>query len=185
MLGHIKMQQLAAIVFQDNEYEQHLHRDGQHGKEIGRHHVADMVVQERPPGLIRRPTQSAQDARNGALGDRDAEHLEFAVNPGCAPQRIGSDHLCNQSAEFCGGAGATSAPALRLGKPGPESPEPLALPAHNGVCLDVEQGLAPVAPQTPESNPEHPVKGRQQRTLPLSLQAAICIRSAAFSMATA
>ena len=100
----------------------------------------------------------------------NAEHLELAVNPGCTPQWIGSGHLCNQAAEFCCGAGATSTAALRLGKPGPESPEPLALPAHNGVCLDVKQGPAPVAPQTPEGNPEHPVKGRQQRTLSLSLK---------------
>jgi hypothetical protein len=166
----MEMQHLATLVFQDNKYEQHLHRDGRHGKEIGGYQVADMVVQEGPPGLVRRTAKRGQEARDSALGNGDAEHLEFAVNPGCAPQRIGSGHLCNQSTEFCGGAGATSAPALRLGKPGPESPEPLALPAHNGVCLDVEQGLAPVAPQTPESNPEHPVKGRQQRTLPLSLQ---------------
>lgn len=63
----------------------------------------------------------------------------------------------------------TSTAALRLGQAAPESPEPLALPAHNGVCLEVEQGPAPVALQTPEGNPERPVKGRQQRTLPLSL----------------
>jgi hypothetical protein len=34
MLGYIKVQQLAAIVFQDDEYEQHFHRDGRHGKEM-------------------------------------------------------------------------------------------------------------------------------------------------------
>src|SRR4051794_11398897 len=68
------------------------------------------------------------------------------------------------------GAGATSAPPLRLRQPGPESPEPLALPAHNRVCLDVAQGLAPVAPQIPERNPKHPIQGRQQRALPFSLK---------------
>ena len=62
MLGDIKVQHLATIMFQDNEYEQHLHRDGRHGKEIGRHHVTDMVVQECPPGLVRRAAESAQEA---------------------------------------------------------------------------------------------------------------------------
>ena len=38
---------------------------------------------------VRRPTHSAQDARNGALGDGDAKHLQLAVNPRGAPQRIG------------------------------------------------------------------------------------------------
>jgi hypothetical protein len=111
---------------------------GRHGKEIGRHYVANMVAQEGPPGLVRRPTESAQEARNSALRDRDAEHFEFAVNPGCAPQRIGGDHLLDQSAEFCGGAGATSAPALRLGQPGPESAEAFALPTDDSICLDIK-----------------------------------------------
>src|SRR3982750_283628 len=62
MLGDIKVQHLATIMFQDTEYEQHLHRDGRHGKEIGRHHVTDMVVQECPPGLVRRAAESAQEA---------------------------------------------------------------------------------------------------------------------------
>jgi hypothetical protein len=168
MLGGIEVQHLATIVFQDDKHEQDLHCDGRHGKEIGGYHLADVVVQEGPPGLVRRATESAQEARNSALGNSDTEHLEFAMNSGCSPQRIGGDHLCNQLAEFCGGAGATSSPALRLGKKSPESPEPLALPSHNGVWLDVEQRLVPVAPQTPEGNPKYPVQGRQQR--PLSLK---------------
>jgi len=93
MLGHIKVQQLAAIVFQDDEYEQHFHRDGRHGKEIGRDDLADMVVQEGLPCLVRRAAEPAQEARYGTLRDRDAEHFEFAMNPGCAPQRIGRGHL--------------------------------------------------------------------------------------------
>src|SRR3954454_22327047 len=116
-----------------------------------------MVVQERPPGLVGRPTECAQESRDSAFGEGNAEHLEFAMNPGRAPQRIGRGHLCDQSAEFSAGAGPTSAPPLRLRQPGPESPEPLELPAHNRVCLDVAQGLAPVAPQIPERNPKHPI----------------------------
>src|SRR5207248_11573367 len=104
------------------------HRDGWHCKEIGRYYLADMVVQERPPALVRRPTKAAQDARDGALADRYAEHLEFAMNPGRAPQRIGGGHLPDQSAEFCRGAGAASTPALPVGQPGPEVAKPCAMP---------------------------------------------------------
>ena len=170
MLGHIKVQHLATIMFEDNEYERHLHRDGRHCKEIGRHYLTDMVVQEGPPGLVRRATESAQDAGNSALGDRDAEHFEFAVNPGCAPKRISGDHLLDQSAEFCGGAGATWTPALRLGKPGPEFAEPLAMPTDDGVGLDVNQRMSPLGPQAAESDPKYPVPGCQQRALPFSLK---------------
>ena len=93
MLGHVEMQQLATIVFQNYEYEQHLHRDCRHGKDLGRYDLADMVVQERPPCLVRRAAEPAQEARHRALGHGDAEHIEFAMNPGCAPQRIGGCHL--------------------------------------------------------------------------------------------
>src|SRR4051794_40432024 len=41
MLGHMEMQHLATIVFQDEKYEQYLHRDGRHRKEIGGYHLAD------------------------------------------------------------------------------------------------------------------------------------------------
>jgi len=157
-------------MFQDNEYEQHLHRDGRHCKENGRHDETDMVVQEGPLGLIRRATESAQNTGNSALGDRDPEHFELAVNPGCAPKRIGGGHLLDQSAEFCGGAGATSAPALRLGQPGPESAEAFALPADHSICLDVNQGMSPVGPQVAESDPKYPVQVCQQRALPFSLK---------------
>jgi len=76
------------------------------------------------------------------------------MNPGCAPQRIGGGHLLDQSAEFCGGTGATSTPALRPGQPGPESAEPLALPADDGVCLHVNQRISSVGPQAAERDPK-------------------------------
>jgi hypothetical protein len=78
--------------------------------------------------------------------------------------------MFDQSAEFCGSAGATSTPALRLGKPGPESSEPFALPSDNRVCLDVDQGMTPVGPDAAKGNPKRPVQGRQQWALPLSLK---------------
>ena len=63
MLSHIKMQHLATIVFQDNKHEQYLQRDSRHGKEIGGYYFTDMVVQEGPPGLVRRAAEPAQEAR--------------------------------------------------------------------------------------------------------------------------
>ena len=86
MLGHIEMQHLATVVFQHDEYEQHPHCDCWHGKEIGRYYLADMVMQESPPRLVRWPPEPAQDALHGALGDGDAEYLEFTMDPGRAPQ---------------------------------------------------------------------------------------------------
>ena len=92
MLGHIEMQHLATIVFQDDQYEQHPQCDGRHRKEIDRYHLADMIMQEGSPGLVRRSPELAQEARDSALGEGEAEHLEFTMNPGRSPQRIGRGH---------------------------------------------------------------------------------------------
>src|SRR3954471_18479935 len=53
MLGHIEMQHLATIVFQDDQYEQYPHGNCRHSKKINRYHLADMVAQEGAPGLVR------------------------------------------------------------------------------------------------------------------------------------
>src|SRR4051812_41881058 len=106
MLRHIEMQHLATVVFQQDKYEEHSHGNCGHGKEVDGDQLADMVVQEGPPRLVRWPPEPAQDARHSALGDGNAEHLQLAMNPGCAPQRIGGGYLLDQSAEFCGCAGA-------------------------------------------------------------------------------
>jgi hypothetical protein len=42
------------------------------------------------------------------------------------------------------------------------------MPAHDGVCLDLNQGIPPARPQAAESDPKYPVQGRQLRALPFS-----------------
>src|SRR5690348_1540552 len=59
MLGHIEMQHLATGVVQEDEYKQYPHRDRLHHKEMHRDQLADMVVQEGPPGLVRRTAEVA------------------------------------------------------------------------------------------------------------------------------
>jgi transposase len=44
---------------------------------------------------VRRPTELAQDARHGALGDGDAEHLQLAMNPGCARHKGLAAAICS------------------------------------------------------------------------------------------
>jgi Replication initiator protein A len=61
-------------------------------------------------------------------------------------------------------------PGAAAWKPGPESAEPFALPSDNRVCLDVDQGTAPVGPDAAKGNPKRPVQGRQQWAFPLSLK---------------
>jgi hypothetical protein len=79
------MQHLATIVFQEHN-EQHPHGNCGHGKEIDRDHLADMVCRK---------------VRHVWLGGRRSPRrmrLQLAMNPGCAPQRIGGGYLLDQSA---------------------------------------------------------------------------------------
>src|SRR4030095_12114998 len=57
MLGHIEMQHLATTMFQHDKYEQYLHRERRHSKEVDRYHLTDMIVQESLPGLVRRSAE--------------------------------------------------------------------------------------------------------------------------------
>ena len=62
-----------------------LHRERGYGEEVHGNHLADMIVQECLPGLAGRPWPLPENAGDGALGNLDAEHLQLAVNPRCAP----------------------------------------------------------------------------------------------------
>ena len=76
MLDHIEMQHLASSMFQHDEYEQHLHRERRHRKEVGRYDLTEMAVKESLAGLGRRPAALSQKAGHGALRDGDAEHFQ-------------------------------------------------------------------------------------------------------------
>jgi hypothetical protein len=65
-----------------------------------------MVVEKCLPRLIGRPAEGSDDPGYSALRDRNAEHLEFAVDPRCAPQRIGRRHPLYQPANLGGSDGS-------------------------------------------------------------------------------
>ena len=96
MLSHVEMQHLATTVFQHDEHEQHPHGDRRHREEIDRHQLADVVVKKRLPRLSRWPAECSEYSGDRALGDFDAEHLQFSVNSRRTPQRIGSHHPPDQ-----------------------------------------------------------------------------------------
>jgi len=102
MIRYGKVQNLAPAMFEHDEYEQHLHADGGHRKEVNRDDLSDMVVKERLPRLTGPPRKAAQDSGHRAFRDHDAEHLEFTVNTRRTPQWIGGHHLLNQPANVGG-----------------------------------------------------------------------------------
>ena len=102
MVGNAKVQNLAPAMFEYQEHEQHLHADGGHGEEINRDHLADMIVKESLPRLTRWSRKAAQNSGYRALGNQDAEHLEFTVDTRRTPQWMGGDHLLNHPANIGG-----------------------------------------------------------------------------------
>src|SRR5438034_641459 len=130
--------------------------------------LADVVVKERFPGLSRWPPEGPEDSGDRALGDPDAEHLQFSVEPGRTPQRIGRHHALNESAYLDGGRRSAAAPAIHPGQMRPELPEALPLPPDDRVGLNVQQRSAPGAPNARQTDPEQPIETGQHRSFPLS-----------------
>jgi hypothetical protein len=98
----------APTMFHYDEHEQHLKGDRGHGKEINRNHLTEVIVQEDLPRLAGRPRQSQEDSGDSAFGDLDAKHLQLAVNPGCAPERVGGNHPFDEASNLEGRRGSAA-----------------------------------------------------------------------------
>jgi hypothetical protein len=94
-------------MFQYDEHEQNLQDNGRHGEEVNRNHLTEVIAQERLPSLAGRPRQSPEHSGNSTFGNLDAEHCQLAVNPGCGPERVGSNHPFDQASNL-DGAGSPS-----------------------------------------------------------------------------
>jgi hypothetical protein len=80
MRGHVEVNDPPAMVSEDDKDEEDAEASGLHGEEIDRDQVADMVREERPPGLRGLGPTLGHEAGDGALGDVDAELEELAVD---------------------------------------------------------------------------------------------------------
>lgn len=63
----IEVQDFSSSMLQYKEDEQNSQTDGRYGEEVDRDHLAEMVVQERLPGLRMWPRQPAKQPGDGAL----------------------------------------------------------------------------------------------------------------------
>jgi hypothetical protein len=92
MLGDVEVDDAPPLVGQHDRDEEHPPARRGHREEIDRHQVADMVGEERAPGLRRRGGPSRDQPGDGALGHLEAELQEFAMDSGGAPQGIRCSH---------------------------------------------------------------------------------------------
>jgi hypothetical protein len=74
--------------------------NGGHCKEIDRDQVADVVGEERPPGLRGLGTTLGHEAGDGPLGDDDAELQELPVDAGSSTQGIRRGHFPDEGGDL-------------------------------------------------------------------------------------
>src|SRR5438094_9219586 len=76
------------------------------------------------------------------------------MDPGCAPEGIRRHHLVDE----CPNRRGPRAAGMFLPRPlRPATSQPLAMPAHDRVWLDDEQGAAPLPPGLGEHDPKESV----------------------------
>src|SRR5437016_1496928 len=69
MLGHVEVDDAPAVVSEHDENKKDAQARGWHREEIEGDQIADMVGEERPPGLRRQGAPLGHEPRDGALGD--------------------------------------------------------------------------------------------------------------------
>src|SRR5947209_3381472 len=96
MVGHIQMDDTAAVVGEDNEDEQNAEGRRWDREEVHRRTLREVRSQKGAPSRRGRRRSPAEILGDGRFGDVDAQLLEFAVNTRRAPERIGPTHLSDQ-----------------------------------------------------------------------------------------
>jgi hypothetical protein len=142
-------------VSEDDEDVEDVERRRRDGEGIDRSQGADVVGQERAPGLRRRLAwRTWHEARHLALGDRDAECAQLAVDAGSAPERIELGHVADEVARV---AIDGWTPGRSSRAPGPETPKSRAVPVHDGIRPHGHEGVAPTRPRARQRDPEEAI----------------------------
>jgi len=134
VLGHIKMDEAAAMMGEHDQDEEYLEPDRGYDKEVDGHQVPHMVFQKRSPG--RRGWIGGAQAIliHGGLGHLDAEFSELTDNPGRAPARISFGDSANQISDFL--RNLRPAWLAALAEPSPMVTKPPLLPLGDGPWLN-------------------------------------------------
>ncbi len=103
-----------------------------------------LILQEGPPGLRRRLPPACHVLAHAGLADFDTKFEQFAVDAGRAPKRILAAHSTDQFSHIF--RDRRSARLAMTNFPAPEQPEALAMPGHDGLRLDDDQGRSPIVP---------------------------------------
>ena len=166
----VEMENLASIVFDDEETIQDSEREGRHGEEVhGRDYLA-VIAQESSPefACLLGRRQAPDVARNCAFRDVEAEFEKFTMNPRSAPGGILLHHPPDESSNL--GIELWPARGLWLRPEAPEQTKASAMPGDHGFWFDDNQDVAPCRPKAAEQSPKYSILDSQPRVRLFSLE---------------
>jgi hypothetical protein len=166
----VEMENLASIVFDDEETIQDSKSEGRYGEEVhGRDDFAVIAQESSPefPCLLGR-RQAPDVARNCAFRDLEAELEKFTMNPGSAPGGILLHHPPDERSSR--GIDLWPAKALWARAKAPEQPKAGPMPGDNGFRFDDDQDVAPCRPEAAEQDPKYSILDSQPRVRLFSLE---------------
>ena len=95
------MDDFSAVVAKDDQGVEKLECRGCDNEHVDRGYVAHVVAQEAAPGRGGHFGSPRHGPPDSGLADFNAEFEQFAVDAGCAPQRIRHAHLAYQITDLC------------------------------------------------------------------------------------
>ena len=161
MLGDVEVEDPPAVVSEHDEDEEDAEASGGHGEEVDRDQVAEVVGEERPPGLRGLGAPLRHEPGDGALGDVEAELQELPVDAGRTPQGIRRGHFPDEGGDLgIDGRAASGGPTRQMS---PVLAEASAPPSQDGVGRHDDESLPPAGPDSGQPDPQQAVDGAQPR----------------------
>ncbi len=144
VLRDVEINDLASVMEEDDQHEQHFEVDRRNRKEVDRYEIRDVVLQERPPRRGWRLARADPILLYRRFRDRDTELSQLANDAGRAPVRVSARDPANQLSDFdadCGPPGRAMPADAR-----PVFTESPPLPCENRGGLHERQDLTPSRP---------------------------------------
>ena len=163
MFRDVEMENLASIMFDDEETIQDSEGKGRYGEGIhGRDNLAVIAEESRPAlaGVVGR-RQAPEISRDGVFRNVEAEFQKLPADSRSAPGKILVHHFPDESSNF--GIDHWPTRALWARAKAPEQPKASQMPGDNSFWFDDDQDAAPGRPKTAEQNPKYSIRDSQPR----------------------
>jgi len=158
MRGDRHVDDLSAVVGEDDEDEEQPECDRGHDEEVGGHDLARVIGEKRPPCLWRWARMPSHVFGKGGFTHRESQLQKLPVNARRAPQWVRRTHVTNQPADI-GWDGRTASAMSAF--PGPEQAKTTPMPCEDGRRLHDMERRAPATPSVRQPHPERTIKRRQ------------------------